>query len=86
MSSAPRSPAEAYAAHGPTPREQYEALKKDFDAAKADHRVIEYPGAVHAFTNPQANDRAHGMQYDATADKRSVWRPIPTTIETPHLP
>src|SRR5438477_7022677 len=29
-------------------REQYDALKKDFDAAKADYRVIEYPGAVHA--------------------------------------
>src|SRR5690348_18141557 len=33
-------------------REQYDTVKKDFDAAKADYRVIEYPGAVHAFTNP----------------------------------
>ena len=37
-------------------REQYEALKKDLDAAKADYRVIEYPGAVHAFTNPEATE------------------------------
>src|SRR4029077_7828770 len=33
-------------------REQYDALKKDFDVAKVDYRIIEYPGAVHAFTNP----------------------------------
>ena len=37
-------------------KEQYEAMQKDFDAAKADYRVIEYPGAVHAFTNPEATE------------------------------
>jgi dienelactone hydrolase len=37
-------------------REQYDALKKDFDAAKVDYRVIHYPGAVHAFTNPEATE------------------------------
>ena len=37
-------------------REQYDALKRDFDAAKADYQVIEYPGAVHAFTNPEATE------------------------------
>jgi dienelactone hydrolase len=35
-------------------QEQYAALKADLDAAKAEYRVIEYPGAVHAFTNPEA--------------------------------
>jgi len=35
-------------------REQYHVLKKDFDAAKVDYRIVEYPGAVHAFTNPEA--------------------------------
>jgi dienelactone hydrolase len=35
-------------------REQYDTLKKDLDAAKTDYRIIEYPGAVHAFTNPEA--------------------------------
>jgi len=29
-------------------REQYDALKKHFDAAKVDYQVIEYLGAVHA--------------------------------------
>ena len=37
-------------------REEYDALKRDFDAAKTDYRVIEYPGAVHAFTNPEATE------------------------------
>jgi len=34
--------------------EQLEAFKKEMDAAKADYRVINYPGAVHAYTNPEA--------------------------------
>jgi dienelactone hydrolase len=33
-------------------REQYEALSKEFDAAKVEYRVIEYPGATHAFHQP----------------------------------
>src|SRR3954464_12819573 len=33
-------------------REQYEVFKKDLEVAKADYRIIECPGAVHAFTNP----------------------------------
>ena len=36
--------------------EQYVALKKDFDAAKVDYRIIEYPGAMHAFTNPESTE------------------------------
>ncbi|MCA9547723.1 MAG: dienelactone hydrolase family protein, partial [Myxococcales bacterium] len=30
-----------------------------------------YPGVMHAFTNPQANDPAFGTVYDADADRRS---------------
>lgn len=56
-------------------REQYDALKKDFDAAKADYRVIEYPGAVHAFTNPEATELGKKfnlpLRYDAKADQES---------------
>jgi dienelactone hydrolase len=36
--------------------EQYVALKKDFDAAKVEYRIIEYPGAMHAFTNPESTE------------------------------
>jgi dienelactone hydrolase len=49
--------------------EQYDALKKDFDAAKVDYRIIEYPGAVHAFTNPESTELGKKfnlpLRYDA---------------------
>jgi len=55
--------------------DQIEAFKKDMQTAKADMRFIDYPGAVHAFTNPEAT--AKGKQfnlplaYNAKADKAS---------------
>jgi dienelactone hydrolase len=56
-------------------REEYVALKKDFDAAKADYRIIEYPGAVHAFTNPEATELGKKfnlpLRYDEKADQES---------------
>ena len=56
-------------------REQYAALKKDFDAAKANYRIVEYPGAVHAFTNPEATELGKKfnlpLKYDAKADQES---------------
>jgi len=56
-------------------KEQYETLKKDLDAAKADYRIIEYPGAVHAFTNPEATALGEKfklpLKYDAKADQES---------------
>lgn len=55
--------------------EQYAAFKKDMDAAKADYRIIEYPGAVHAFTNPEATKLGKKfnlpLRYDAKVDKES---------------
>jgi dienelactone hydrolase len=56
-------------------REQYDVLKKDFDAAKADYKIIQYPGAVHAFTNPEATELGKKfnlpLRYDAKADQES---------------
>src|SRR6478609_2955569 len=56
-------------------REQYQALEKDFDAAKADYKVIQYPGAVHAFTNPEATELGKKfnlpLRYDAKADQEA---------------
>ncbi|MBV8961792.1 MAG: dienelactone hydrolase family protein [Hyphomicrobiales bacterium] len=56
-------------------REQYDALKKDFDVAKADYRIIEYPGAVHAFTNPEATELGKKfnlpLRYDAKVDQEA---------------
>ena len=56
-------------------REQYDVLKKDLDAAKADYRVIEYPGAVHAFTNPEATALGQKfnlpLRYDEKVDREA---------------
>src|SRR3954464_3994959 len=54
-------------------KEQYAAFKKDMDAAKADYRIVEYPGAVHAFTNPEATELGKKfnlpLRYDAKVDQ-----------------
>lgn len=56
-------------------REEYEALKKDLDAAKAEYRIVEYPGAVHAFTNPEATELGRRfnlpLRYDEKVDRES---------------
>jgi dienelactone hydrolase len=55
--------------------EQYAAFKKEMDAAKADYRIIEYPGAVHAFTNPEATELGKKfnlpLRYDPKVDKEA---------------
>ena len=56
-------------------RESVEAFTKEMSAANVDYRYLNYPGAVHAFTNPEAT--AKGKQfnlplaYDAAADQQS---------------
>jgi dienelactone hydrolase len=56
-------------------REQYDTFKKELDAAKADYKVIEYPGAVHAFTNPEATEMGKKfnlpLKYDAQVDQEA---------------
>jgi dienelactone hydrolase len=56
-------------------KEQYAQLKTELDAAKADYKVIEYPGAVHAFTNPEATELGKKfnlpLRYDAKVDKEA---------------
>ncbi len=56
--------------------EQYDALKKDFDAAKVDYRIIQYPGAVHAFTNPEATALGKKfnlpLRYDAKVNREAT--------------
>lgn len=52
-----------------------DAFKQEMEAAKVNYRYVNYPGAVHAFTNPEAT--AKGKQfnlplaYHAEADKQS---------------
>lgn len=53
------------------PPEDLLAIARELSAAGADWQVHAYGQTVHAFTNPRANNRAAGMQYDETADRRS---------------
>ena len=52
-----------------------DAFKKEMSAAKVDYRYINYPGAVHAFTNPEATAKGKEfnlpLAYDAAADQQS---------------
>jgi dienelactone hydrolase len=55
--------------------EEIDAFKKAVDAGKLDYQFISYAGAVHAFSNPKADEvaRATGLPiaYNAPADHRS---------------
>jgi dienelactone hydrolase len=52
-----------------------DAFKKEMDAAKVDYRYVNYPGAVHAFTNPEATEKGKQfnlpLAYNADADQQS---------------
>jgi dienelactone hydrolase len=55
--------------------DQIEAFKKDVEAAKIDYKFVNYPGAVHAFTNPEATEKGKQynipLAYNAEVDKQS---------------
>ena len=57
------------------PAEQISAFKKEMEAAKIDYKFVNYPGAKHSFTNPDAD--ANGakfnlpLAYNAKVDKES---------------
>jgi len=52
-----------------------EAFRKEMDAAGADYKFVNYPGAVHAFTNPEATEKGEKfnlpLRYDAETDKKA---------------
>jgi dienelactone hydrolase len=58
-----------------TTHEQVEAFKQEMKNAGADFRFISYPGAMHSFTNPDADKYAKKFKlplgYNAQADKES---------------
>ncbi len=64
--------------------EAVEAFKKEMKDAKADFKFISYPGAVHAFTNPDATElgKKFGLPlaYNAKADKQS-WEDMKKFLE-----
>lgn len=56
--------------------ESVDAFKKEMDAAKVEYHYISYPGAVHAFTNPEATALGKKFNipiaYNADVDKKST--------------
>jgi dienelactone hydrolase len=58
-----------------TTPEQIAAFKKEMEAAKVDYQFISYPGAMHSFTNPDADKLAKQFHmpigYNAEADRKS---------------
>lgn len=54
------------------PASQMEAFQKEMDAAKKDYQIVQFSGAVHAFTNKKAGtDPSKGAAYNEIADIRS---------------
>jgi dienelactone hydrolase len=57
--------------------EEIAAFKQALDAGRFDYQFISYAGAIHAFTNPKADEVARatglvgGIGYNAAADRRS---------------
>ncbi|MEL7022267.1 MAG: dienelactone hydrolase family protein [Pseudomonadota bacterium] len=51
------------------------ALAKELSDAGADWQLVAYGNTKHSFTNPQANDPANGIVYDAIANARS-WQAL----------
>ena len=66
-----------------TTAEQIDAFKKEMKDAGADFQFITYPGAMHSFTNPDADAYAKKFNlplgYNAEADKKS-WEELGTFL------
>ncbi len=60
--------------------EQVVALAAELTQAGADWQIHGYGHALHAFTNPEANDPDHGVAYAPSADRRS-WRAMVNFLE-----
>jgi dienelactone hydrolase len=53
------------------PSEEVRAFEKEMKDATVSYELIEYPGAVHGFTNPANNGEIPGALYNVNADKKS---------------
>lgn len=62
------------------PVDSVTALEQELTGAGADWQIHVYGNAMHAFTNPQANDRDFGTVYNADADRRS-WQTMKNFLE-----
>lgn len=63
--------------------EEVAAFKQEMDAAKVNYTSIDYPGAIHAFTNPAATEIGKKynipVAYNEDADKKS-WQELKTFL------
>ena len=55
----------------PDPTADLAAFAEEMKRIGAHWQLTAYPGVVHAFTNPKANDPSFGTVYDADADRMS---------------
>ena len=54
------------------PKAQIAAFEDEMKKANVDYKVVAFPGAVHAFTNPAAgDDPKRGVAYNKDADEKS---------------
>jgi len=62
-------------------QEEVKGFMDEMRAAGVDWQLVQYSGAVHAFTDPRAgNDNSKGTAYNAAADRRS-WRAMRDFLE-----
>ena len=54
------------------PPEQVASFSKEMDDAGVDWQLVVFGKTLHAFTNPEANDRAFGTVYNPVADQRTT--------------
>ena len=66
-----------------TTTEQIDSFKQEMTAAGADYKFISYPGAVHSFTNREADELGKKFNmpiaYNADADQKS-WDELKTFL------
>lgn len=63
------------------PKEAINKFRAALDAAKVNYQFVSYPGAVHSFTVPGAdNHKIPGMAYNAAADQKS-WALMKETFD-----
>ena len=60
--------------------EQVLEFAKEMSKMDADWQLNAYGGAMHAFTNPRANDPSNGMKYDKVVEKRS-WESMSSFLD-----
>lgn len=62
------------------PAKDVEAFRKEMTAARANFRIVAYPGVKHSFTNPNADKVGmDGLAYNADADRQS-WTELTTML------